>query len=469
MIAFARASLSHQFLMISFPVLLAGMLTIGLLVGQQVEESVVHRMGGVTGMYVDSMISPHVQSLNSDNVLDEKDRTALKALLTQTPLGQRIVSFKIWRPDGTVLYSADAELIGRAFPVGEGLAEALAGDVHSEISTLTADENITERSRWDRLVETYTPIHALGQGNIIAAAEFYQPVEDVLQEAFLAQRKSWLVVACVTVSMYLMLFTLVRRGSQTIEQQRGDLNQKVVQLIRMNSQNEKLHERIRRAAASNTTANESLLRRISADLHDGPGQDLSFALMRFDAIGRAFGKCNCKGLGHEAMPAELKLINAAIASALKDMRTICAGLRLPALDLMGIRQIAVRAIEDFESKTGATVKLAVHGSDRPIPLPLRIAFYRLMQEALANGFRHAGGQEQTIDVSLDDSCMRVQISDKGPGFDSAASAQQQGQGLKNMRDRAEVLGGSFAVISARGQGTTIEVTMPLTVPEVDYG
>lgn len=136
MFRFKQASLSQQFLLLCFPILLGGMVIIGSLIGQQVEESVVHRMGGVTGMYVDSMIAPHVQSLITSSTLPPTNRKALDELLNKTSLGQRIVAFKIWRPDGTILYSADASMIGKQFPIEEGLSEALAGNVHAEITPL---------------------------------------------------------------------------------------------------------------------------------------------------------------------------------------------------------------------------------------------------------------------------------------------------------------------------------------------
>jgi signal transduction histidine kinase len=469
-LTFVKSSLARQFLLISFPVLLAGMLVIGSLIGRQVEESVVHRMGSVTGMYVDSMVAPHVQSLaTGSNNLNETERRALNELLTRTPLGQRIVAFKIWRPDGTILYSADKALIGKSFPVEEGLAEALSGDVHSEISTLNSAENAAEAARWPRLVETYTPIHAIGQGSVIAAAEFYQTVDEVLHESFVARRKSWMVVASVTGAMYLTLFALVRRGSQTIEQQRRDLNQKVEQLTVLNLQNERLRERIWRAAASSTAVNENFLRRISADLHDGPGQDLSFALMRFELIWRSVGRCKCNDPEQSSMRALLESLNVALASALKDMRTICAGLRLPEIDLMGIQQIAMRAIRDYEGKTGVKVELSMNGVDGTAPLPIRIALYRLLQESLANGFRHAGGAAQRIDFSSRSGYLQVRISDKGPGFDYDTMVSKGGLGLAGMRDRVELLGGSFLVHSAQGHGTDIEVSLPLTFPETEYG
>ena len=208
---FLRFSLSRQFLLISFPVLLTGMVVIGYLIGKQVEEIVLHRMGAETGHYVDSFVAPHVQSLLYADGLNDADRVALDALMNTTPLGKRIVAFKIWRPDGLILYSTDASLIGKAFPIGKGLTTALGGRVYVEMSDLSADENVSEIKKWPRLVETYMPILARGVGKVIAVAEFYQQADEVTQESAMARHQSWLVVAPTTALMYLLLFVLVRR------------------------------------------------------------------------------------------------------------------------------------------------------------------------------------------------------------------------------------------------------------------
>ncbi|WP_198674692.1 sensor histidine kinase [Rhodoferax ferrireducens] len=468
MIAFIRSSLSRQFLLISFPVLLTGMMVIGSLIGKQVEESVVHRMGGVTGLYVDSFVAPHVQSLLSSDDLRAADRVALSALLTQTPLGKRIVAFKIWRPDGRILYSADASLIGQSFPIGEGLAEALAGRVHSEVSELNAAENAAEAHKWPRLIETYTPIHALGLGSVIAVAEFYQRVDEVMHESAAEQRQSWLVVALTTAVMYLLLFLLVRRGSQTIDRQRRELNDKLAQLTALNTQNEQLHDRVRRAAASTTALNETFLRRIAADLHDGPGQDLGFALMRFDSISDLCSKRPGGEQERQSAATALRPIHSAIESALADLRSICAGLHLPEIDPLTLNEIAARAVRDYESKTGAKVALVVADINTAASLPVKIALYRLLQESLANGFRHAAGAAQRVEIRSEDSRLLVEISDKGPGFDPHAAVKVGHLGLVGMRERVEILGGSFDLQSMPGLGTLIRVNLPLVVPEMNY-
>jgi signal transduction histidine kinase len=468
-IAFVRSSLSRQFLLISFPVLLAGMLVIGYLIGKQVEESVVHRMGGVTGLYVDSFVAPHVQSLIDTDDLRAADRAALNALLTKTPLGKRIVAFKIWRPDGRILYSTDASLTGRSFPIGEGLTEALAGRVHSEVSDLSDAENVAESNKWPSLIETYTPIHdAVGLGKVIAVAEFYQRVDEVMHESAAEQRQSWLVVAPTTAVMYLLLFILVRRGSQTIDLQRRELNEQVEQLTALNTQNEQLHDRVRRAAASTTALNETFLRRISADLHDGPCQDLGYALMRFESISELCLKSPGSEEGRLSVVAALSPINSAVESALADLRSISAGLHLPEIDQWTINEIVARAVRDYKSKTGVNVTLIAADINKAASLPVKIALYRLLQESLANGFRHAAGAGQRVEIRYEGSRLLVEISDNGPGFDRHAALREGRLGLAGMRERVEVLGGTFDLQSKPDLGTVIRVNLPLVVPEMEY-
>jgi hypothetical protein len=222
-IAFHRLSLSRQFLVASFPVLLIGMFVIGLWVAREIERGVVNRLGSVTSLYVDSLVAPHLQYLLETDALDAPHRKALQEILTDTSLGQKIVAFNIWRPDGRILYSTNAAVVGQAFPVGEGLATALRGDVYSRIIDRSESQHGSINSDWPpRVIETYAPVHAETLGKVIGAAEFYQTTDELTRETNAAQWRSWLMVAATIAVMYLLLYGLVRRGSQTIDQQRGE-------------------------------------------------------------------------------------------------------------------------------------------------------------------------------------------------------------------------------------------------------
>lgn len=460
----ADLSLSRQFLITSLPVLLFGMIVIGTLVSQEVENGVVNRLGGVTGLYVESFVAPHAQTLLHASDLSESDREALGKLLRNTPLGEKIVAFKVWRPDGRVLYSRNPQMIGRKFPVEEGLETALAGSVHSKISRLSSEENLFEAGNWRQLIETYVPIHGDGTGKVIAVAEFYQTTDEMEREAWAARRNSWCVVAFTVLTMYLLLFGLVHRGSRTIGRQRQELKDKVAQLSELIGQNESLHEKVWRAAVRSTAVNEQFLRQISADLHDGPAQDMGLALMQFEALA---DQCRrCPGGHGQVQAGGVDSIRSSLKSALTDLRTISGGLRLPDIDQLPIAEVARRAVRDYQRKSGARVTQRIEEVRTEDSLPVRIALYRLLQEALSNGFRHAGGCGQQVNVREVDGNLKIEVMDTGSGFDPVVASKGGGQGLVGMRERAEILGGSFEVISSASQGTVIHVSLPLGVPEM---
>jgi signal transduction histidine kinase len=457
----SRLSLSQQFLMVSFPILLAGTLVIGWWVGQQVEDSVVRRIGGVTALYVDSFVAPHVQTLANAGDLTATDRAELSALLANTALGKKIVSLRIWRPDGRVLFSSEGEsAAGKSFEVDEGLALALEGGIYSEITDRSDAERAQHGQPMARLIETYTPIHADRLGKVIAAAEFYSATDEVDREASAAQQRSWLIVAGTMLGMYLLLFAVVRGGSRKIVEQQHELSDKVRQLTELNAQNTHLHERVQRAAARATALNETFLQRISSDIHDGPGQDLGFALMQLKNLD--------DGSADAKQAEDLVPVRMAVESALSDLCAISADLQLPEIDELGIADIAGRVVRDYQSKTGAAVTLDATVPDVPVSLRLKITLYRLLQEALSNTFRHAKCNNPRVQLTANDESLTVEVSDDGPGFDTEQAMKKGRLGLSGMRQRAEVLGGSFDVLSVAGTGTTIRVNLPFSTHGSSY-
>jgi signal transduction histidine kinase len=458
--------LSAQFLLLSSPILLATTLLIGWWIGHQVKDSVVHRIGGVTALYVDSFVAPHAQTLTTAKTLSASDREALDADFANTPLGRKIISLKLWRKDGHVLFSNDPEAMGRTFAVGPGLAQALAGNIFSEISERSDLEKAGHGQPLSRLIETYTPIRALHTGEVIAAAEFYEDPEEVDREAGAAQRRSWLVVAGAMLTMYLLLFVVVRRGSRTITEQQRNLGTTVRQLSELNEQNTRLQQRVIGAAERATASNENLLQRISADIHDGPGQDLGFALMQLKNLGEASAVV---GDPQAEWAKSLEPARLAVQSALADLRTISADLELPDIAKLSLPDIAARVVRDFQIKTGASVALCASIQDVRSSFRVRVTLYRVLQESLANALRHAQCKQCRVDLTVDRESVTVSISDRGPGFDEHAALAKGRLGLHGMRHRVEVLGGSFGLHSTPDLGTTVQVTLPLTSKGDDDG
>lgn len=446
-------SLSRQFALASFVILITGMAIIGWWISQQIERGVINQTAGVTALYVDSFIAPHLQDWARGQSLDEAHHRTLDELMTTTPLGKRIVAFKVWSREGEILYSTSRVLIGQRFSVGIGLNRALEGQVASHISNLSDPENVEERRRWSRLLETYAPVRLAGTEHIIAVSEFYQTADDLEREIASAQTTSWIVIGVCTGLMYALLAGLVGRGSNTIARQQSELSE--------------MNERVRRAAARTTALNEQFLRRISADLHDGPGQDLSFALLRLYAIAEQY-KCAASADERAALDSNLAAIQASLESGLTELRAISAGLRLPELDALSPTETIARAIHEHESKTNTRVQFSADALRVPTsaPMPVKITLYRLTQEALANSFRHAAGAVQSVRLWNEERAVCLEVADTGPGFDPQNVSPHNGHlGLAGMRERVQVLGGTFEVQSRAGQGTRVIARLPKEVAD----
>ena len=220
---FPHLSLTKRFAIVSFGILLTGMLILGWWVTKKIEEGVLHRTGVVTASFVSSTIAPQLADPSRQGSITEDSMRSLDALLTETELGQRIVSFKIWSPSGTILFSPDRDLVGREYEIGPDLSAALRGQTVSKISGLDEPENEFERLRFTELQETYTPLREQGSGDIIGVVEFYERTGPLRDELRNARGQTWLIVGGATVLLYIILVGMVGRASQTITLQRREL------------------------------------------------------------------------------------------------------------------------------------------------------------------------------------------------------------------------------------------------------
>jgi len=375
------------------------------------------------------------------------------------------VAFKIWGSDGRVLYSANPNLVGLQFPIEGGLKKAFQGDVYTEVSDLNKEENIFEEGSSPQLIETYAPIRVEGEDEVAAVIEFYQTMDDLKGEILAARQRSWVVVGVSSVVVYLLLAGLVGRASNTILSQQDELKDKVVQLTSLLAQNEQLHNRVSRAATRAAALNERFLLRISSDLHDGPGQDLSLALLRIEELADTCEACTVRVSKGRVMSQDFRTIQTALQSALDDLRAILAGLRLPEIKKLSLAETVERAVRDHERMTARVVPITMQDVPDGAPLSVKITLYRILQESLSNGFRHAKDSNQRVHLACIAGHLNAEISDDGPGFLFSTESSDQHLGLVGMRERVEILGGTFDVESGPGSGTTIRARLPLAILE----
>jgi len=404
-------------------------------------------------------VAPLLQELGGSSEMSPSNVETLNKLLQETSLGRQIIAFKVWDLNGRVVYSTDTAAIGKTFPMHDALIWASQGEVSSRVS-IEEVENAPQRAINDEFLEIYSPVRLAGTNQVIAVAEYYQPVDALQAEIATAQQRSWLIVAAVMGLIFILLSGFIRRASDTIELQQLALSRQIFQLTDLLAQNKLLNERVKRAAANVATTNEHFLRRIGSELHDGPAQDLGLALLEIDSV---LGQVEKEPFSRDQKPIQqLDKIQALLQNTLKEMRAIAAGLGLPQLAELSLEETVVRVVRAHERRTGTRVQVSMEAIPGSAPLPVKITVYRLVQEALNNAYRHAGGTGQEVRVAGQGDTLTVEVCDQGPGFEVKTSSTLDGHlGLAGMQERVESLGGTFQVRSKAGEGTKVAVSLPL--------
>ncbi|MDK4741201.1 sensor histidine kinase [Rhizobium sp. CNPSo 3464] len=445
-------SLAKQFLLIGGFVSACALLLVGAFVTNLIEEAVTRNSAASTALYVDSVIAPLLPDMQTTEVLDDTVTHALDETLGEGALGSRLMSFRLWRNDGTILYSNDKNLMGKQFPLSNDLKTAFAGTMVAQFNQLDDVESVAERNSGKPLLEIYNPVLQPWSGKVVAVSEFYEVAYDFERSLNQARFRSWVAVALFTLTFFLILSVIVLRGSRTIESQRSALKARIGELSTLLQQNEILHARVQRASQRAASLNESYLRRIGADLHDGPAQLVAYASLRLDS----------EALINPRTPARerersLAAIKSSLDDAMADIRSICSGLVLPHIESANLPELLQRAVRSHEQRTGIAVGLSISGRTQELSTSTKICIYRFVQEALNNGYRHGKGAAQQVKQTIDGGQITIAVSDEGPGFDPAYIPPSS-IGLAGLRERVESLGGTFELKSSES-GTVVQMSL----------
>jgi signal transduction histidine kinase len=447
-------SRSTQFVLAAALILGLTMLFVGKLVSARIERAAVQSAAEAGAHYMEAFLEPYVQEMSRDNGLSPSSIKSLDRLMESRSLKRHIVSIKIWRADGTVVYSTDKSITNRQFPMDE-IAEAVKGNVVTDLEDLDQEENEFERKMNVPLYEIYAPLREFNTGKIIAVGEFYEKAESLEQEINRVRQQVWMVVGAATLAMLTLLFFLVRRGDKIIQRQQVALRLRLLEQTRLHVSNALLQRKMTTATQEFSRINELTLRRIGADLHDGPAQLLTLILIRLDDLAE-----NCTAVDQES----LETIRGAATDALREVRDLSRGLALPEINDLSLQEELQLVAQRHEQRTGTKVKLNLGSLPEVTSLPLKLCLYRFVQETLNNAYRHAQGQGQAISADCIDGLLVISVKDSGPGMAPGAmvveTAGRTRLGLAGLRYRVESLGGLFSIDSSAA-GTSVNAQFKL--------
>jgi signal transduction histidine kinase len=446
-------SLGKQFLSAGVAVAVFAMALVGYLVADMIERAFIKHAASATALYVDSVVAPILPDMRTTRRIDGIVSQSLDETLSAGKLGERLVSFRLWRGDGTILYSNRPELTGKRFPPSESLKRAFAGEVVAEYGEPDDQESDIEKSLGVPLLEIYSPVLQPWTGEVVAVSEFYESVPDLAQGLWAARIRGWGAVALVTLGLFLTLAAIVLRGSSTIEAQRVALKQRVDDLEQLAATNKALAINVQDASQRATAFNERFLRRLGADLHDGPAQLIAFAALRLGS--KMFRD---EGSARKPRDAEIGVIRASLAEAMEEIRMISSGLAIPHIDTAAMKEVIAAAVRPHAQRSGAEIKIDTSSAAPILNNDAKICVFRFVQEALTNAVRH-GGPDCSINVNqrFDGHLLIIEVSDDGPGFDVEAVGGDR-LGLGCLRQRVESVGGTLDIASSR-RGTTLTMTL----------
>jgi len=214
------------------------------------------------------------------------------------------------------------------------------------------------------------------------------------------------------------------------------------------------HARLQKQLEATAAMEERI--RLAREIHDGLAQNLGFMNLKLSQVAGCVKKNPVKA------EAELADLSHIVQDTMNEARQAIVDLQTPVEGRSFVEMLTEYARE-FADNTGIEARVVSETQVGGLALAARVDLLRIIQEALNNVRRHAGATDVRIKIELPNGRLKVKIIDNGKGFYSrkAETGKNRHFGIRSMKDRAAHLGGELQIQSAPGQGTTVQVEIPL--------
>jgi signal transduction histidine kinase len=213
-----------------------------------------------------------------------------------------------------------------------------------------------------------------------------------------------------------------------------------------------LQEQMRALSRQLLSAHEDERRRISRELHDVVAQTLTGINIRLATL-----RTGSAGAS-KALDRNIAKTQRLVEHSVTIVHQFARELRPTVLDDLGLIPALHSYLKSFTIRTGIHARLTAFAAVEKLDIGRRTVLFRVAQEALTNVARHSGASQVEVCIEQLPKQVRMRIKDDGKSFDPAATLQRvagKRLGLLGMKERVEMVGGSFAVHSIPGHGATI--------------
>jgi len=297
---------------------------------------------------------------------------------------------------------------------------------------------------------------ARGRLAFLASAALLTPAAIILQ-SFGGAGHDTAILAVACALLFLLVIYRMSGLIRQVETSATELRERGVALESALSSLEKVEMERKHLLDRTMRGAEEERSRIATELHDGP-------IQRLTAVGYQLEEASLTLSGGD--PADVdELLSAAqhhLYAEVNELRGLMATLRPPVLDELGLGLALADQLDSFERRTGIMCFLDTDREARLEP-EIETVLYRVAQEALINVAKHSRAHHVWVYLRTDDDRADMQVRDDGVGFDPATVNGLTGRGhfgLAGMRERVEMAGGRYRLLSSPGGGTAIRVRLP---------
>jgi two-component system sensor histidine kinase UhpB len=216
-----------------------------------------------------------------------------------------------------------------------------------------------------------------------------------------------------------------------------------------NAMLDRLETERRESARRALAAQEAERLRVARELHDEVGQTLTAVAIQAERAAQDQG-----GGAHDVL-AELAH---AVQGSLDDVRRIARELRPEALDDLGLINALIALCTRISAQSGIRVERRLDASLPSLGTDVELVIYRVAQESLTNVLRHADATDVVVSLGTRDRGVVLTVRDDGRGVSAPLA---EGTGIAGMRERAMLIGASLTLRSAPGEGTEVQLVIPV--------
>ena len=194
---------------------------------------------------------------------------------------------------------------------------------------------------------------------------------------------------------------------------------------------------------------------LARELHDDLSQKLAALGMEISTLLQSSRK------SPSSLADRVRALSARTNGLAEDVHALSRRLHPAILDELGLESALREECVSFSAQTGITAQFESEDVPAPLPEDVSLCLYRVVQESLRNVAKHAKAANVRVVLSGSEDGIRLRVEDTGDGFDLNESKGKGGLGLISMEERARLVNGNFAIRSQPGQGTLVEVFVPL--------